>query len=91
MDGNKMEIMKSKGRELTRAEVLSRLREVWELLRLDGGELTGGQMELVQYNLKLADLFGELQGARDFSSVSAIGFTVEIAEESDDGEDFEDE
>lgn len=85
-----MKIMKSKGRELTRAEVLTRLREVWELFRLDGGELTGGQMELVQYNLKLADLFGELQGARDFSSVSAIGFTVEIAEE-DDYDDEDDE
>lgn len=71
--------------------VIQSFRVTNDKIILDGGELTGGQMELVQYNLKLADLFGELQGARDFSSVSAIGFTVEIAEESDDGEDFEDE
>ncbi len=76
-------------RELTRGEVLERLREVWELVRLDGRELTSAQSELVSYNLKLAALFSELQDARNFSSVDAIGFRID--DDEDESEDEESE
>ena len=76
-------------RELTRGDVLERLREVWELVRLDGRELTSAQSELVSYNLKLAALFSELQDARNFSSVDAIGFRIE--DDEDESEDEESE
>lgn len=76
-------------RELTRGEVLERLREVWALVRLDGRELTSAQSELVSYNLKLAALFSELQDARNFSSVDAIGFRID--DDEDESEDEESE
>lgn len=76
-------------RELTLGEVLERLREVWELVRLDGRELTSAQSELVSYNLKLAALFSELQDARNFSSVDAIGFRID--DDEDESEDEESE
>lgn len=76
-------------RELTLGEVLERLREVWELVRLDGRELTSAQSELVSYNLKLAALFSELQDARNFLSVDAIGFRID--DDEDESEDEESE
>lgn len=78
---------KKRVKELTRTEVLTRLREIWELLKPGKEELTQAQMELVQWNIKLADLFNDLQGAKDFSPVHAIGFAIDDGEDCDEYDD----
>lgn len=74
-----------KNEELTRSEVLKRLREVWLALELSQGELSAGLMEIIEANFRLADIFIGLQGAKDFTKVNAIGFSVDEgdAEEED--------
>ena len=76
-------------KELTRTEVLTRLREVWEMLKPGKEELTQAQMESVQYNIKLAEVFNDLQGAKDFSPVHAIGFAVDDGDDEDEYDDEE--
>lgn len=73
-------------KQLTRADVLERLKECWELLDFGREELSKDEDDKIQYNLRLADLFGELQGAKEITSVNAIGFEYE-----DEGEEYEEE
>ena len=74
-------------KQLTRADVLERLKECWELLDFGREELSKEEDDKIQYNLKLADLFSDLQGAKEISSVNAIGFEYE--EESEEYEEEE--
>lgn len=67
-------------KQLTRADVLERLKECWELLDFGREELSKEEDDKIQYNLKLADLFSDLQGAKEISSVNAIGFEYEEEE-----------
>lgn len=71
---------------LTRDDVLSRLREIWEIIDLKGDELSPSVSERIGYNLSVARLFVDLQGAKDFNEVHEIGFGTG---ETDDEEDVE--
>lgn len=64
-------------KQLTRADVLERLKECWELLDFEREELSKDEDDKIQYNLKLADLFSDLQGAKEITNVNAIGFEYE--------------
>ncbi len=74
---------KAKKRQLTRADVLERLREIWELLPMNGGELTAAQSDRIEMNFTLAKLWAEVTENREVSEVSAIGFYVPDDEEGD--------
>lgn len=76
-------------KQLTRADVLERLKECWELLDFEREELSKDEDDKIQYNLKLADLFSDLQGSKEITNVNAIGFEYE--EESEYGDEEEEE
>lgn len=80
---------KNERKQLTRADVLERLREIWELLPLDGEELTAAQGERVEMNFSLAKLWCDVTGNREVSEVSAIGFSLPDDDEDESGEDWE--
>ena len=72
---------------ITRDEVLTLMHDCYEILRkARSGELTQSGTEFLNYTLKLADVYSDLQGAKNISEVSAIGFEYEEAEESEDEE-----
>ncbi len=80
---------------LKRDEVLALLHDCYELLSnrlcapMDADELT-----FLNYSFKLADVYSDLQNAKDVSTVDAIGFKYEECEEEEtdeDEEEYEDE
>lgn len=74
--------MKVKKQKLTRSEVLERMREIWEILKLNRAELSNGESELIDMNFRLITLYCNLQETREFIGSSAIGFSIDdLAEE----------
>ena len=83
--------MKEEERKLlTRDEVLALLHDVYEhLSNTKYVELTHAALEMVQLSLKLADVYSDLQGAKNISEVGAIGFEYVEPEDVEDEDETE--
>jgi hypothetical protein len=71
-----------KQRQLTRGEVLKRLRDVYQRLEMKDKRLTRAERSWIDYNFSLAHLFCEVTSDRDFDCTEVVGFTVD-----DEGDD----
>lgn len=78
-------IRRKKGRKpLTRRDTLLRLREIYEILDVKRATvLTQADIEMIDYNFALANLYDRLSGRGE---VQAIGFEADIG-----GEEYEED
>lgn len=84
-------IPKDTGKPLSSHDVLVRLRECWCILSPRRPlELTAEDVELVGYNMKLAELYGELR-ALEKDSCGAIGFSGAGDDPGDEDDEPDDE
>ena len=84
-------IPKDTGKPLSSHDVLVRLRECWCILSPRRPcELTADDVEIVGYNMKLAELYGELR-ALEKDSCGAIGFSGSDDPDEDEDDDSDDE
>lgn len=66
------------GKGLTRAEVLERLRESWELASYDGEMMSAERAELVSVNLRIAEAYVNLAGRAQYEPEKClVGFKQE--------------
>ena len=81
-----------KRKAITRADVLERLRDCWELLDVKtSAEIQKGIGERIEYNFKLVELFIGLNDCKELSEVGAIGFAVEDEESEEESPEEEEE
>lgn len=79
---------KEERKEITRADIMERLRECWERLKFDGRKLTCEIKEKLDYNFSLVDLYIKLQGKDESEQgepLFACGFEYEEDEDEDEG------
>ncbi len=80
-------VPKGTGKPLSSNDVLVRLRECWGILSPRRPcELTDEDVELVGYNMKLAELYSELR-ALEKDGCGTVGFGGDRSDQSDDNED----
>ena len=78
---------KEERKEITRADIMERMRECWEKLRFDR-QLTKSEENLLDYNFNLITLYKQLPPKdNDCEHTFACGFHYE----EDESEDYEDE